>query len=323
MSQINNSTSLVDGTQKEPKQRYIKYAFFCALFSQFIWAVNGIQLKTYNKFFPKDFSLNSLTFWRSVPIWGLGFFFAKKNNLEITPYNKIQSKFWFFARSTGNYLCIILWIIELSYFRLSTCQCICNCNPVFVLILSAFFLHEKFFIRYLFGILISLIGTFMIVLNENKKDAKKEVNAENKNMFVGLIVASLHLMMVGILTLGQKMMIKEKMSGTIQNYFLGMYNTLPAFFVCCIEMHFGFSNILYCIYALSNGFVFYIASYYQCECLEHMTMNNFLPISYLNIVFIFLFGLIFLGEKIFITDIIGSLLILGFQIYNVYIPINK
>ena len=74
MNEISNSTGLLDG-----KQKYIKYAFFCALFSQFIWAVNGIQLKTYNKFFPKDFSLNSLTFWRSVPIWGLGFFFALKN----------------------------------------------------------------------------------------------------------------------------------------------------------------------------------------------------------------------------------------------------
>ena len=52
-------------------------------------------------------------------------------------------------------------------------------------------------------------------------------------------------------------------------------------------------------------------------------MNNFLPISYVNIVFIFILGLIFLGENIFITDILGSLLILGFQIYNIYVPIKK
>jgi drug/metabolite transporter (DMT)-like permease len=320
---ISIATSLLDDTQKEIKQKNKKYALFCAIFSQFIWAINGIQLKTYRNHFPKQFSLNSLTFWRSIPIWGLGYFFAKKNNIEITPYNKIQSKFWFFARSAGNYLCIVLWIIELSYFRLSTCQCICNCNPVFVLILSSFILREKFYIRYLFGILLSLMGTFMIVLNEKKQDVKTDVKKENKNMLIGLCVASIHLMMVGIVTLGQKMMIKENINGIVQNYFLGMYNTLPAFFVCCFEMHFGFSNILYCIYALSNGFIFYIAAFYQSECLEYMPMSNFLPISYVNIVFIFILGLIFLGENIFITDILGSLLILGFQIYNIYVPIKK
>ena len=54
-----------------------------------------------------------------------------------------------------------------------------------------------------------------------------------------------------------------------------------------------------------------------------MRINKYMPITYLNIVFIFIFGFLFFGEKIYITDIIGSLMILGFQIYNVIFPVKS
>jgi uncharacterized membrane protein len=66
-----------------------------------------------------------------------------------------------------------------------------------------------------------------------------------------------------------------------------------------------------------------LANYCVAEALNIMPMNEFVPINYVKIVFIFIFGFIILGEHVFITDIIGSVLIVGFQVYNVCFPVKK
>ena len=111
------------------------------------------------------------------------------------------------------------------------------------------------------------------------------------------------------------------MTADEQNYYLGMYNTLPALFFCIIEMHFGFSSILYILYAISNGFfVFYSGNYLQAVALQYMAVSKFMTITYMCTVFVFIFGFVLLGEVVYITDIIGAGLIISFQLYNAYYP---
>ena len=99
-------------------------------------------------------------------------------------------------------------------------------------------------------------------LNEKNPNASKIKLNDNK--LAGLFFAFCHLSMFSLSNLGQKIQVKDKMSGDEQNYYLGMYNTLPALFFCLIEQHFGFSSILYILYAISNGFfIFYAANYLQ------------------------------------------------------------
>ena len=61
----------------------------------------------------------------------------------------------------------------------------------------------------------------------------------------------------------------------------------------------------------------------MAEALNIMPVNKFSPMNYLKVVFIFIFGFIILGEKVFFTDIVGSALIVGFQVYNVCYPVKK
>ena len=96
------------------------YAFIVGILSQFFWGISNIQLKTYRTFFPDDFSTQSLTFWRSFSICIIGYFMISYKKARITPLNEVKNKFWFYLRSCGNYFIIVLWIIELSYFRVST-----------------------------------------------------------------------------------------------------------------------------------------------------------------------------------------------------------
>ena len=313
-----SSSKLGDEILKDKRHKERIGAIFAVL-SQFIWAINSIQLKTYKSFFPNEFSNNSLVFWRSLPIWVLGYFFCKQKGIRIKSLSAIKHKFWFFTRSLGNYVTVFLWIKILSYFRVSTSQVIIGCHPVLVIFLSILILHEKFYFRYIISVLVCIFGSTLIVLNEKNPNASKIKLNDNK--LAGLFFAGCHLSLYSLSNLGQKIQCKDNISPDEQNYYLGMYNTLPALFFCVIEMHFGFDSILYILYAISNGlFVFYSGNYFQTLAMEYMAVSKFMPFTYMCTVFVFILGSILLGEEIYITDILGAGLIIFFQLYNVYYP---
>ena len=123
------------------------------------------------------------------------------------------------------------------------------------------------------------------------------------------------------LILAQKKLIKDKMTIDEHNYYLGMYNTLPAFLFCIIQKNFGFGNIKYILYAISNGiFLFYLSSYLQNEAFQYISISKFIIIFLTSTVFYFVLGFVLLGEIIYITDIIDAGLITSFLLYNVYYP---
>ena len=71
---------------------------------------------------------------------------------------------------------IVLWVVMNMFFRVSTCQCIVNSNPVIVLIISSFLLNEKFYPRYIVGIIVCFFGAFLIISNERKPTHLKDDN---------------------------------------------------------------------------------------------------------------------------------------------------
>ena len=261
-----DSSTLNDEMLAE-KRKNERFAYVVGILSQFIWALNSIQLKTYKHLFPKHFSNNSLVFWRSLPIWLLGYYLCKFKSIRIKPFSSIKHKFWFLMRSFGNYFIIFLWIQILNYLRVSTGQVISGCFPVLVIFLSIPILHEKFYFRYIIGVLICIFGSGIIIMNERNPEAAK--TQLNSNVTLGVLFALCHLVFYALNNLSQKILCKENLSPDEQNYFLGLYNTLPALFFCFIEGHFGFRSILYILYAISNGlFLFYLGNYLQTKALE-------------------------------------------------------
>ena len=325
---ISIKSSLLNDSMLAQRRQKERHALFIGILSQLIWAFNGIQLKTYRTFFPDAFSNNSLVFWRSIPIWGLGYFFSKRNGKVIPAHSEIKHKFWFFSRSLGNYFAVILWISMMKYFRVSTCQCIAGCHPLLIIYLSVLILKETFYIRYLVGVFICILGTGIIVSNDKTEkkvsdDTQTVVSTSSSNIFIGLMISIIYLIVCAFCTFGQKILCKQNMSGEVQNYYLGMYNTLPALLMVIIEGHAGLNNKWYVLYGLSNGFLFYCGNYYTAEALENIALSKFIPITYMCIIFIYILGFIILGEKVYFTDIVGSLVIMSFQLYNVWVPIKK
>lgn len=325
-------SGLLTEDQLKQKRSRERIAFIGGILAQFVWASNSIQLKTYKKFFPIAFSNNSIMFLRSLPIWVLGYILARRKGISIPSFNQIEHFYWFICRSFGNYFSVILYVMMLDYFRVSTCMCIMGCQPVLIIILSIFILNEKFYSRYLCGVLLCIGGTAIIVLNENTPSKSKDhANSDNKpieieqfgNIFIGIVLAIINLIVSSFSTIGLKVLCRDKMSVEVQNYYIGMFNSLPGLFMCFVEFHFGFSNFLYVIYALSNGFVFYMGNYCNTMALNDMPLSKYIPMTYLLTVFTFILGFTILREPVFFTDIIGSLIILSFQLYNVWVPLKK
>ena len=336
-----NTELLSEELKKEKRKReYIAYIY--GVISQFMWAVNNIQIKTMITFFPDTFTLNTIAFYRNLPLIFIGYYFCKRKNIQIHTWNNIQRKFWFLVRHFGFYLMIVLWVVMNIYFRVSTCQCIVNCNPVIVLIISSFLLNEKFYPRYIVGIIVCFLGAFLIISNERKPTHINEEENKTRNLleyilrilnenseksgnnvFYGAIAAGTHLLITSFANFGQREIAKEGIQGDEQNIWMGVFNCVPAFFVMLAQGKTRIDNIKYILYVMTNAPIFYLANYYNAEALKYISINKLNPITYLTIVFVFILGYFLLGEKVYLTDLIGSVIIIGFQLYNIYVPTTK
>lgn len=320
-------SSELNDEQLYEKRKKERIGTVIAIISQLLWAVNAIQLKSYKSSFPEQYTINNLILWRSIPIGIIGYIACKKKNIRIVPQSEIQNKFWFYTRSVGNYICVMSWIIFLLYFRVSTCQCVNSCSPLLLIYLSIIILHENFFMRYLYGVILCIIGTWIILLNEKKnvptdKDNDKSYSASF--LLMGILSGLFYLIIVTFNVFAMKVIAKENIGGEIQNFYLGVYNSGIALLgVIIFEHNFGFSNILYVLYSASNGIVFYSANYLQAVALQHLSMVKFVPSTYIRIIFTYILGFILFGEKVYFTDVVGSIFIIGFQIYNTLYPVGK
>ena len=72
-----------------------------------------------------------------------------------------------------------------------------------------------------------------------------------------------------------------------------------------------------------NGAMWVLFTRLLILSLKGVDLNKTTAIGYITVVTVFILGAIFLGEKIHVTDVIGSLLILGFNVYNSMYPVNK
>ena len=303
------------------QQKNEKFAYLLGIFTQFVWSVNGLQLKSIEPKFPEYYSLNSIMLWRTIPVVIIAYNICKYKNIPITPHSKIKHLTWFFIRNFGNYFFVLLNIKVLSYFRLSTSRVFLSCQPLIIIFLSIFILSEKFYIRYLIGIIICLIGSSIIALNDKKPQSKNTIL--NDNIFEGLIFAILLLITASLNSIGQKIMSKDGMDPSVQNFYLGIYNGLPGLIVCIYQKHFGIKSLKYILYDVSNGLVFYCGHYFTGVCFKYIAISKFIPVTYLVVVFTFLLSIIVLREPLFFTDVLGAVLIIGFQFYNVTYPVGK
>jgi drug/metabolite transporter (DMT)-like permease len=261
-----------------------------------------------------------MIFYRSFSSFAFSLILIKKKNQVIPKWSEINNKFWFVCRECGAYIILLFYLEMTTYFRVSTCQCIYGCHPIIVLLLSIIIINENFYWRYVVGMLLSFFGSILILLNEVQPEQRKQ--NDNKSVFVGIIYAFGYLATLCVSKFAQKMLCKDHMTPEVQTFYLGLFTALQACIFSVFDFKLGL-NIYYILYCFSNGLIFTLVNVLCTEAMNNLAISKYLPLTYFATVFIFVLGWIVLGERVYFTDILGSLLIVGFQLYNAWFPVTK
>ena len=301
-------------------KRKENYGIIMAIIAHFILAINQLQLKTYAKWFKKEYTQNNLLFYRSLASCAISLFLIKRQNQKIPSWSEINNKFWFVCRECGAYVILLSYLEMTTYFRVSTCQCIYGCHPIFVLLLSIVVINENFYWRYVIGMILSFIGSIIILSNEVNPEQRQQ--SDNKSIFFGCLYSLGYLATLCLSKFAQKMLCKDHMTAEVQTFYLGLFTMIQAFFFLLFNFNLGL-NLIYILYCLSNGLVFAAMNITITIAINNIAISKYLPLTYFGTVFIFILGWIILGERVYFSDIVGSLLIIGFQVYNAWFPIIK
>jgi drug/metabolite transporter (DMT)-like permease len=258
--------------------------------------------------------------YRSVAAFSISYYLIYRKNQTIPSLREINSKFWFICRECGAYVILFFYLEMTTFFRVSTCQCIYGCHPIIVLLLSIVIINENFYWRYVIGMLLSFFGSILILLNEVQPEQRKQ--NDNKSVFVGIIYAFGYLATLCVSKFAQKMLCKDHMTPEVQTFYLGLFTALQACIFSVFDFKLGL-NIYYILYCFSNGLIFTFVNVLCSEAMNNLAISKYLPLTYFATVFIFVLGWIVLGERVYFTDILGSLLIVGFQLYNAWFPVTK
>ena len=312
---ISERSSNLDIEKLIIKRKNERFAYLLGIFIQFLWAINNVQIKHINFI---DFnSINNFIIFRMTSVMLIGLIICKIKKIKI--YNfKIKNLNWFLLRNLTGYIFIMCWIKMFSYFRVSTISVVGSTAPLIIILLSVLLINEKFYFRYLIGVLLCIVSSAIIISNDKNPSSKSQIL--NDNVFVGILFAISNIILYSLSAVGQKVLTKEGMEINLQNFYFGLYNSVPALVVYIFSGEFFSLNIKYCLYVCTNGLNFYIANYLTTICLKYIAVSKFQLITYLGIVFTFILSTILLGEPIFFTDIFGAGVIIGFQYYNFIHP---
>ena len=320
-----DDNTLITKTEEKPKNSEIKSYVLVAL-SCISFGLVSFHCKLTKHYFPKEFDPICFMIFRSMFIGLIGYFLCNKYNLEIVKYENIQNKFWFIMRTVGNYFSFLTLIMTMMYFRVSTASCINSMFPAVTIIFSIFILGDKFYIRYVYGLVICFVGTCFILLNERTDhvaDLKVKSDSENfLRILYGSFYGLANIIVVGMLSISMKIVMSEKINVHVQSYWVGLTNTICG----CIHLIFMGSfkvSFWYFWFAFSNGGVYYLANAILTEGYKNIEITKTLPLVYLSTLTIFIMGVIFLGEPVFLTDFLGSMLILSYNVYNAFNPPDK
>ena len=318
----------------------VKIGILLILLCNLSSACNSLLIKFIQKKYNDIFRTIPFLFYRSFFILLLSQIIITIKGERILWPNEIEEKLYFFFRTNINFLGVQLNIRAIWYLRVATVQIINSLHPLIYKFMSIFILKEKFYIRYIFGIITCLIGAYLIIINEKKgnNDAISEsssdllINEEEKKYggfslgtIFGLLFAFIDIFFVSTVELANKVLDINKVSIHTQIF----YNSLNIMAYSLIYLFFSSQWYIcsgYAFLIFFQSIIFYIGIYLFYSGLEYLDLEKCYPLAYSRIIFIFILGLFILGEKVYFSDILGSCLIIGYMIYNLYfpiIPINK
>ena len=299
----------------------IYLAMLYATLSSLFYAFNTIIIKL-TSIWSKYYTAYNFLWWRGVTSTIFLYFYMRKYNPELSLFDLkiIKRKTWFVIRVLGFYIGFVFFSSSLLLIRVSTVQVLANLAPVFALVISVFLNGEKFYIRYLVGILLCFLGSFIILGSE--KGNTKDKNFDLFKLILGSVCALINAIISGFTNVSQKILGDSGMTNKQQVFYISVVLIIMSFIFCVFTNNFGMDIAIFLMGTL-NGVNFFFANHFYQEALPVLNVGGCVPFNYLLVIFVFILCVIVLGENIYFTDIIGSLVIISFHAYNAWVPIQN
>ena len=302
-----------------------RLGFIYCLIAQFLWTSNSVYLKFLTQYYNTRFKNKTFLFSRGLAIILISYILGNHYDgkiYKITEFNP-KIKKCLLARANVSFFSMCLWLVAVYYLRITTCQIISTIGPIIQIYFGVIFLAEKYYSRYTMGIILGIVGSCIIILNENKLATnKKETNSmSSSNVFIGITSILFSIFLGGVLSLVNKIMAVEKISLYTQLFYFGIFHCLYSFLWMLFTMDFDYTLGYFFLSAL-QACLFFLGNYFNYLGLKIIDLSKTSLIQYTKIVIVFLLGSLVLGEKIFFSDIVGSTIIVSFMIYHVMNPIK-
>ena len=293
--------------------------------AQFFWTLNNVILKFITRHYNTKFTNKSYLFSRGIAIILISYFCGNHFDGKIYKLTDFEPQIrkCLLIRANLSFFGMSFWLLAVYYLRISTCQIIGSLSPILIIFLGVFFLNEKYYHRYAFGVILGVIGSCIIVLNENKlaNNKKKENSSSFSDVVIGLFSMFANITITGIIWVVNKIMAAKKISLFAQLFYFGIFHLTYGFLWMLFTMDFDYT-FGYLLLCSSQAILFYLGNYYNYLGLKLIDLNKISIIQYTSIVFVLILGSIFLREKIFFSDLIGSAIIVSFMIYHAMNPIR-
>ena len=303
-----------------------RLGFFYCVLAQFIWTSNDVYLKFITQYYHEKFKNKTYLFSRGIFIASISYLLGKHFDGKIYTLSELspQIKKCVLTRANLSFFGMSFWLVGVYYLRITTCQIISTLNPIILIYFGVIFLNENFYHRYTIGAIMGIIGSCIIVLNENKisKQSKPDNSNSNKSyVLIGILSIFANILITGIVWLVNKIMAAQKISLYTQLFYFGIFHFGYSILWMLFTKDFDIS-ILYFLMCGSQAFLFYLGNYFNYIGLKIIDLSKNAIIQYTKIVFVFILGTLLLGEKIFFSDILGSTIIVSFMIYHALNPIK-
>lgn len=293
--------------------------------AQFFWTLNNVILKFITKHYKTKFTNKSYLLSRGIAIVLIAYICGEKFDGKIYKLSDFEPQIrkCLLIRANLSFFGMSFWLLAVYYLRISTCQIISTLSPILVIILGVFFLKEKYYHRYAFGVVLGIVGSCIIILNENKlaNNKKKDDESSFSDVVIGLLSMAANITITGIIWVVNKIMATKKISLYAQLFYFGIFHSTYGFLWMLFTMDFDYT-FGYLFLCSTQAILFFLGNYYNYLGLKLIDLNKISIIQYTSIVFVLILSIILLHEKIFFSDIVGSAIIVSFMVYHAMNPIR-
>ena len=299
-----------------------RFAIFLILLSNLFFSMKTIILKYTEKTYTEKFHIISCMIFLSVGMILTSIIMRLIGKERFYKPSQIHAKVIFVIGTCMYFFIEFFHVLAVYYLRVTTVQIITNLNPLIVQVLSIIILKEKCKIRYLVGFIVCFFGSLFIVKSEVDNSALFE-----ENLIRGFSTSVVKLLLISVSQLAEKIIEQKHIPLMSHLFYLGINIIILCFLYLLIFQELSLREVFvdepYIILNITQGILFYFGNILLNIGLMNIDLSGSSIISFSKLVFLIIFGKIFLGLKIKITDFLGMIFIIGYLIYDIKHPFNK